>query len=51
MADDRKFLVKVIMNQHDDITALATRFACIAHACNLKREDDVIGASLTPKEE
>jgi septal ring factor EnvC (AmiA/AmiB activator) len=51
MADDRKLLVKVIKNQHDDITELATRFACIARACNLKREDTVSGASFTPEEE
>jgi hypothetical protein len=37
MVDDRKLVVKVIKNQHDDITELGTRFACIAHACNLKR--------------
>lgn len=51
MANDRKFLVKVIKNQHDDIMELATCFACITHACNLKREDDVSGTSLTPEEE
>lgn len=51
MVDDTKFLVKVIKNQHDDITELATRFACIAHTCNLKWEDDVDGASPTLEEE
>ena len=51
MADDRKLLVKVIKNQHDDITELATRFACITHACNLKQEDNISGASFTPEEE
>jgi hypothetical protein len=51
MADDRKLLVKVIKNQHDDITELATHFACIAHACNRKREDTISGASFAPKEE
>jgi hypothetical protein len=51
MADDRKLLVKVIKNQHDDITELDTRFVCIAHACNLKRGDTINGASFTPEEE
>jgi predicted transcriptional regulator len=51
MADDRKLLVKVIKNQHDDITKLATRFACIAQACNLKREDTISGASFAAEEE
>jgi uncharacterized Ntn-hydrolase superfamily protein len=51
MADDRKLLVKVIKNQHDDITELATHFACIAHACNLKREDTISEASFTQEEE
>jgi hypothetical protein len=51
MTDDRKLLVKVIKNQHDDITELATHFACIAHTCNLKREDTFSGASFAPEEE
>jgi hypothetical protein len=45
MADDRKLLVKIIKDQHDDITELTTCFACIAHSCHLKQEDDVDSAS------
>jgi hypothetical protein len=51
MASDIKLLVKLIKNQHDDITELVTRFACIAHACNLKWEDTISGASFAAEEE
>ncbi|KAK1664817.1 hypothetical protein QYE76_052976 [Lolium multiflorum] len=49
MADDRKLRVKIIKDQHDDITEFTTRFACTVHDCSLKWEDDVDDASLTPE--
>jgi hypothetical protein len=38
MADDKKKLLRVVEEQQADIAELSARFACIAHACNLKNE-------------
>jgi hypothetical protein len=44
MADDKKKLIKLVMQQREDIAELSVRFACISYACNVKRdkEEDIL---------
>jgi hypothetical protein len=51
MAEDKKLLLKIIKEQQTNIVELSTRFACIAHDCSLKREEEDDDAFFTPKKE
>ena len=51
MAEDKKLLLKIIKEQQADIVELSTRFACIGHACSLKREEEDDDVFFTPKKE
>ena len=51
MAEDKKLLLKIIKDQQANIVELSARFACIAHACSLKREEEDDDAFFTPRKE